>query len=232
MASLIGAYDRQGSNVQSSHYFDSDYFHSGVYQLWLPETIDYEHFVEDFEYIKPAGTKWIIRYCIADCHTAISVLDFSNPIAHVGATYDYSNKLYDMLFGFYDHIPQIAWEPEVISTVWSSLPSSFPNVYGGAFYSYIPQYPVEPVVIPTVWAELYANYDGVYGQEFYNFRPQLPVLPQSVFVAEILGVANARVDFGTLSFDWSNESFDFDDELIPEEQNWRQPLVEPIIMEL
>lgn len=231
MASLVGAYDRQGSNLQSSHYFDSDYFHPGVYQLWLPETIDYEHFVEDFEYIKPAGTKWIIRYCIADCHTYISLLDFGNPIAHVGATYDYSNKLYDMLFGFYDHIPQIAWEPKVIPTIWSSVPSSFPNVYGGAFYNYLPQYPVEPVVIPTIWSGLYANYDGVYGQEFYNFKPQLPVNPQISYVAEILGVANARVDFGTLSFNWGDESFNFEDELIPEELNWRQPLVEPIIME-
>ena len=55
MASLVDTW-----NVQVGMFFDSDYFHPGVYRLWVSDDIDLEHFLEDFEYLKPAGTKWIL----------------------------------------------------------------------------------------------------------------------------------------------------------------------------
>lgn len=47
-------------NIQVGMFLDSDYFHPGVYKLYLSDDIDLEHFLEDFEYLKPAGTKWIL----------------------------------------------------------------------------------------------------------------------------------------------------------------------------
>lgn len=231
MASLVGVYDRQASMPQNSHYFDSDYFHPGVFQLWLSDNIDIEHFLEDFEYLKPAGTKWIIRLCIAECHTAIDLLAEGIPIAEYGATYDYTYKLYNQQFGFYDHIPQVAWEPTVYATVWSYIHSSFPNVYGQAFYNYTPQYPVNPVIYETIWADIKSGSTGnIYGEAFYNFEMQLPTQPIITYIDNYLGIANARLDMASLTFDWNSEEFTFDDEFIPEVYAPMQPLVEPIIL--
>ena len=231
MASLVGVYDRQASMPQSSHYFDSDFFHQGVFQLWIPDYIDIPHFLEDFEYLKPAGTKWIIRLCIADCHAAIDVLDFATPIVIYGATYDYTYKIFNQEFGFYNHIPQVAWEPIVYTTLWSYLHNPYPNVYGKSLYNYYPQYPVTPTELDVMWIPIDTGSVGVYGESFYNYIPQLPAQPVLVIANDYLAVANAYLDLGSLSFDWGSEEFTFEDDLIPEALNWMQPLVEPIIME-
>jgi phage tail-like protein len=230
MASLVGVYDRQATMPQSSHYFDADFFHQGVYQLWLPENIDLEHFLEDFEYIKPAGTKWLIRFCIADCYADIEILDYGTPISEYGATYDYTYKIFNQQFGFYDHIPQVAWEPVVYTTYWSYLHSPTPNVYGQAFYTYLPQYPVEPTVYTTIWADINSGGYNVYGESFYNFPLQLPVQPIITLLSDILAIGNARIDMASLTFDWGDPEFNFEDEYVPENYNWMQPLVEPIIL--
>lgn len=230
MASLVGVYDRQATMIQSSHYFDSDYFHPGVFQLWLPDYIDLEHFLEDFEYLKPAGTKWLIRLCIADCYADIEMLDYGTPISEYGATYDYTYKLFNQQFGFYDHIPQVAWEPVVYTTYWSYLHAPTPNVYGQAFYTYLPQYPVEPNVYTTIWCDINSGGYNVYGESFYNFPLQLPAQPIITLLSDILAIGNARIDMASLTFDWGDPEFNFEDEYVPETYNWMQPLVEPIIL--
>lgn len=230
MASMVGVYDRQASMPQSSHYFDSDFFHQGVYQLWLPDNMDIDHFLEDFEYIKPAGTKWLIRLCVVDFYTAIDVLDYSYPVTEYGATYDYTYKLFNQQYGFYDHIPQVAWEPVIYETYWSYIHTTIPNVYGQAFYNYLPQYPAEPQIYTTVWADIRNGDVNVYGNTFYDVRMQLPVQPVSWYVADVSAIGNARIDLGSLSFNWDNEEFTFGDEFVPEKYNWKQPLVEPIIL--
>ena len=231
MASLVGVYDRQASMPQNSHYFDSDYFHPGVFQLWLSDNIDIEHFLEDFEYLKPAGTKWIIRLCIAECHTAIDLLAEGIPIAEYGATYDYTYKLYNQQFGFYDHIPQVAWEPTVYATVWSYIHSSFPNVYGQAFYNYTPQYPVDVVSYATVWIPIDNGQYNILGESFYNFVPQLPTQPTLIICNDYLAVGNAFLDMGSLTFRWDDPELTFEDDILSVELNNKQPLVDPIIME-
>ena len=231
MASLVGVYDRQASMPQSSHYFDSDYFHPGVFQLWLPDGMDLEHFLEDFEYLKPAGTKWIIRLCIADCYAAIDILDYSYPITEYGATYDYTYKLYNQQFGFYDHIPQVAWEPVVYTTYWSYIHDSFPNVYGQSSYNYIPQYPVDVVSYATVWIPIDNGQYNILGESFYNFVPQLPTQPTLIICNDYLAVGNAFLDMGSLTFRWDDPELTFEDDILSVELNNKQPLVDPIIME-
>lgn len=231
MASLVGVYDRQASMPQNSHYFDSDYFHPGVFQLWIPDNIDLEHFLEDFGYLKPAGTKWIIRLCIAECHAAIDVLDYGCPISLYGATYDYTYKIFNQEFGFYDHIPQVAWEPVVHTTYWSYIHDSFPNVYGQSSYNYIPQYPVDVVSYATVWIPIDNGQYNILGESFYNFVPQLPTQPTLIICNDYLAVGNAFLDMGSLTFRWDDPELTFEDDILSVELNNKQPLVDPIIME-
>lgn len=231
MASMVGVYDRQASMTQFSHYYDSDFFHQGVYQLWLPDNMDIEHFLEDFEYIKPAGTRWIIRLCIADCHTSMELLDYATPILLEPAAYDYTYKIYDMLFGFYNHIPQPAWEPTVHSTVWSYVSSSWPNIYGQAFYNFSSQRPTDPVAYEVVWPDIRSGFGiNIYGGSPYNFSLQLPTQPTVLLSSDYLGIANALIDLSSISFRWDGEEFNFDSTYIPLNYNWKQPLVEPIIL--
>jgi hypothetical protein len=230
MASLVGVYDRQASMPQSSHYFDADFFHPGVFQLWISEEINLDEFLEDFQYIQHAGTRWLIRYFVADCYADIEILDYGTPISEYGATYDYTYKIFNQQFGFYDHIPQVAWEPVVYTTYWSYLHSPAPNVYGQAFYNYLPQYPVEPNVYTTIWCDINSGGYNVYGESFYSFSLQLPIQPTVSIVSDVLAVGNARIDMASLTFDWGDPEFTFEDEYVPETYNWMQPLVEPIIL--
>jgi hypothetical protein len=59
MASVVAVWSRQGvPDEDNCYFFDSDFFHPGVFLIYLSETVDFEHFVDDFQYIKPAATKW------------------------------------------------------------------------------------------------------------------------------------------------------------------------------
>ena len=71
---------------------------------------------------------------------------------------------------------------------------------------------------------------NISGEAFYNFALQLPIQPILTYIADCLGIANARLDMGSLTFDWGNEELVFEDEYVPEELNYMQPLVEPIIL--
>lgn len=230
MASLVGVYDRQAAMPQNSHYFDSDYFHPGVFQLWLPDTVNMAEFLEDFEYLKPAGTRWIIKLWPCDYHTAIEVLDFGYPITIYGGKYDYTYKLYNQSFGFYDHIPQVAWEPTQLSTYWVTLSNPDPQIYGSSFYITKPQYPVDPVIWQTYWVPIDFGNVPVYGNAFYGDLSQLPIAPTISISDNYQGVANAYLDMRSLSFNWADQEITFEEDIIPEEMNWRQPLVEPIIL--
>lgn len=230
MASFVGVFDRQASMPQLSHYFDSDYFHPGVFQLWLSDSVDIDAFMEDFEYLQPAGTKWIIRLCIAECHTYIELLDYGFLITTYGATYDYTYKIFNQEFGFYDHIPQVAWAPTIYSTYWSYLHDPYPRVYGQSLYNYHPQYPVDVVSWPVVWVPISTGEYSIYGQSQYDFLTQLPVVPILTYITDYTAVANARLDMGSLTFNWGEEELNFEDDFVPEELNWMQPLVEPIIL--
>jgi phage tail-like protein len=67
MASKVAVWSRQGAfPADDCFFYDSDYFHPGVYQLWLNSILDIEHFWEDLEDWKPAGTKWVLGWYIND----------------------------------------------------------------------------------------------------------------------------------------------------------------------
>ena len=59
MAQTVAVWSRQGALGENDcYFFDSDFHHPGVFLLHLSEDVDFEHFLEDFEYLKPSGTKW------------------------------------------------------------------------------------------------------------------------------------------------------------------------------
>lgn len=230
MASLVGVYDRQASMPQFSHYFDSDYFHPGVFQIWVSDTIDLAEFLEDFEYLKPAGTKWILRILVGECKVHIDLLDFGYPIENCEATYDYTYKIFNRNYGFYDHIPQVAWEPIFHPTMWSYVGNPFPLVYGRSLYNYDPQYPTDPTIYDVIWQPIDTGEYNSYGQTTYDYKPQLPVPISIMLVGDYLAVANSFLDMGSITFNWGDFQFLFSDFFIPEDINWKQPLVDPIIL--
>lgn len=230
MASLVGVYDRQASMTQFSHYFDSDYFHPGVFQIWVSDAIDLAEFLEDFEYLKPAGTKWILRILVGECKVSIDLLDFGYPIENCGATYDYTYKIFNRNFGFYDHIPQVAWEPIFNPTVWSYIGNPFPLVYGMSLYNYEPQYPLDPICYEVIWQSLDIGENVSYGTSVYDYIPQLPVNLTLFYATDYLAVANSYLDSGSMTFNWEEYQLLFPDSLIPENLNWKQPIVDPIIL--
>lgn len=59
MASTVAVWSRQGTLEEDNcYFFDSDFFHPGVFLLYLSEAVDYDAFMEDFEHQRPVGTKW------------------------------------------------------------------------------------------------------------------------------------------------------------------------------
>lgn len=67
MASKVAVWSLQGSFPNDDcHFFDADFFHPGVFQLWIDGLDNLEHFLEDFEEWKPAGTKWILGWYLTN----------------------------------------------------------------------------------------------------------------------------------------------------------------------
>ena len=67
MASTVAVWDRQGVYSQSDDYFyDADFHHPGVFLLHVQDSLDAVNFLDDFQYIQPAGTKWYIYRTITE----------------------------------------------------------------------------------------------------------------------------------------------------------------------
>ena len=57
---IIESYQGHYDNFDC-HYFDSDYYHPGVFVVTFSDDIDITEFALEFQYIKPAGTKWYYK---------------------------------------------------------------------------------------------------------------------------------------------------------------------------
>ena len=75
MASKVIVESWQGHYGSSDcHYFDSDYYHPGVFQLYFSEDIDIEAFDEEFQHIKPAGTRWYYNFVISSYNAVVETI--------------------------------------------------------------------------------------------------------------------------------------------------------------
>ena len=114
MAAKVAVEGRQGTfDEDDNTFFDSDYFHGGIFVLKVSEDLDLEGFLEDFKHIKPAGTKWYIHTVIS---TGVSVQ------LMVTSTLQFSKQLETGTnFGIYmwtedsdyiDYVPQLGVVPQ------------------------------------------------------------------------------------------------------------------------
>lgn len=94
-------------NVQGGMFFDSDFFHPGVYQLIVTDDINFEHFIEDFQDIKTSGTKWYFRFLPVD------TLAVCETVAHGSPVIRPYNILGEELNWWWDFEPQPPVVPEI-----------------------------------------------------------------------------------------------------------------------
>jgi hypothetical protein len=109
MASTVAIWNRQGVYTQKDDYFyDADFHHPGVFLLYVEDTIDIESFLDDFQYIQPAGTKWYIRYVLSVASDSIELLNYSLPVIMLEAGTNRGWNIYTDEFNFFDFVPQPA----------------------------------------------------------------------------------------------------------------------------
>lgn len=113
MASAVAVEARQGTySTWGDVFYDSDYFHPGVFQLLVSDSIDIIGFKEDFQHIQPSATRWITRILLDQGTPPIrEVLSFSEPttVLDTGTNIGYEN------FGIFDFIPQFGVEPQIVT---------------------------------------------------------------------------------------------------------------------
>ena len=134
MASKVIVESKQGNYCEDDcYYFDSDYYHPGIFQLWYSDDMDRVSFEEDFQYLKPAGTKWYYRVCIQEL---LSVCD------HIGCSVlpelylDAGNNTYGTTFWnaeanyfeYLDWVSQGAYDIEVEAVGEGVVANSFITV--------------------------------------------------------------------------------------------------------
>jgi hypothetical protein len=223
MSSKVLVESKQGTyGADDSWYFDSDYYHPGVYVVFMSEDINIADFEEDFQYVRPAGTKWIIKLSVADFHTAIDVYGHGDTVALIGATYDYSYK------EFYDHIPQVAWDQLPIDTRWDTLSDSHPHIFGQSTYDYAGQLPVEDKVYPLTWPGLNTGVSSRYGNSLYNYIQQKSVQPTLQLDYNFSVTVTGLLEENSLTFSEGEEGLVIG-EYIPLVLNSRQPLADPTV---
>jgi hypothetical protein len=117
MASKVAVWSRQGTYTEDDdNFYDADFFYPGVVQLFVSEDIDLPHFLEDFEYIKPAATKWYIRIVVIDgVYVSDDMSTGSEPEILLEAGTNFGYNIYTEDFNYFDFVPQDGAEPELIA---------------------------------------------------------------------------------------------------------------------
>lgn len=87
MASLVGAWNVQGTVEEDNcYFFDADFFHPGVFLVYLSETVDMPSFKEDFSYCQSAGTKWYFYIKTDLAKTPVVVSSVTDIVVHMELT--------------------------------------------------------------------------------------------------------------------------------------------------
>jgi hypothetical protein len=110
MASTVAVWDRQGVYTQNDDYFyNADFHHPGVFLLYVQDSIDLESFLEDFQYIQPAGTKWYIYRTVTEgVDVSIEMLNYSLPVIEMETGTNRGLRIYTEENNFFDFVPQPA----------------------------------------------------------------------------------------------------------------------------
>ena len=111
MASTVIVESKQGGYGNDDNWFyDSDYYHPGVFQIFFSDDVNIQRFDEDFQDIKPAGTKWYYRIIVLDNAVVVNELTGSQPevIVDAGNNTFGTRFLEDPygVFEYFDWVPQ------------------------------------------------------------------------------------------------------------------------------
>lgn len=111
MASTVAVWDRQGVYTQNDDYFyDADFHHPGVFLLYVQDSIDLDSFLDDFQYIQPAGTKWYIRIVASEDYISMEMEVSGCPMINLGVGVLINDDLLES--DFFDFYPAWALDPE------------------------------------------------------------------------------------------------------------------------
>jgi phage tail-like protein len=66
-------------NIQGGMFFDSDFFHPGVYQLTVTDDIDMSNFMDDFNALVAAGNRWDIVVIPVDVLVISETVTYGHP---------------------------------------------------------------------------------------------------------------------------------------------------------
>ena len=230
MSSTVLIESKQGTyGHNDSWFFDSDYYHPGVFQLYLSDDIDLAGFTEDFKHIRPTGTKWYLRIVIQDNAVVMDQPTWSLPQVIVDeGNNTYGTRFYLEPYGvfeYYDWVPQGDYTTYLKYTEAQEDVTEIPSA--GASVEMV-TYSV-PVVFPVSGAETLGNtfVDPVNGYyEYSDWVPQEPVNTEyvTVIISEVLvtlemasdstpivTVENANNTYGTGFYDSEYEYFEYFD---------------------
>jgi phage tail-like protein len=116
MASKCAVEGRQGTFGEDDNtFFDSDYFHGGVFVLKVSEDIDLENFLVDFEYLKRTGTKWYIHIVITTgVSVELNIVSSSESLHKLEAGTNFGIYMWTKDSDYYDYVPQLGVSPQQI----------------------------------------------------------------------------------------------------------------------
>lgn len=151
MASTLAVWSRQGTFPNSDCFFyDPDYFHMGVYQLWLNQISDLPDFLADLEYWKPAGSKWIIGYILNNGNAVFDI----NPSDTIEVHLDLDGGIEAQFFNqdVWDNFPTLPTDIETVATNWVSCDGALQEpIFNQDGWNYSPVISTSLEIIPTVW---------------------------------------------------------------------------------
>ena len=196
MASMVAVEARQGTYTGwDDVFYDSDFYHPGVFQLVVSEDIDLIGFLDDFQHVKPAGTRWLPRILLDQGIPPIrATLLYSLPSISLeaGTNFGYEN------FGIFDYIPQLGVEPLSGPPVFIYVTPTITLEAGTNFgyenynvFDFLPQFGMDPqvgdeitvTVSPsTVYPSLMetgTNF-GYENRDVFDITPQLGAEPQVI----------------------------------------------------
>ena len=153
MASKVLVESKQGTyGDDDSWYFDSDYYHPGVFQVFLSDDVDIEEFISDFQYIKPAGTKWYYRILIQDSFVPIEMVVGDNlPEALLDAGNNtYGTRFTDPINGtieYFDWVPQVAYDLQNVVESVSAVANAYITIDSMTFFISDPDLTLQDTIL-------------------------------------------------------------------------------------
>ena len=117
MASKCAVECKQGTFGEDDNtFFDADYYHGGVFVLMVSEDIDLPGFLDDFQYIKRAGTKWYVHTVITTgISVKLNITSSSESLHKLEAGTNFGIYMWTADSDYLDFVPQLGVTPQTVT---------------------------------------------------------------------------------------------------------------------